>query len=188
MRPEQVPPGFWRWAGEQSAPVDGVELESSVATRFFQTVDPCPPEWGDLSWRIQLNKFVSGRADLPMFRTFYPGIEWNLSHPDDDRWFLTAWCKWEGPGPAYRDLCFPTPVQIQGDVVFFRIAWLPKAKPPDSPRSAAEPDFDKPLFLRSRVDARDRRRIAEDLQSKPEVEHERDPSVIMLDDIIDLSK
>ena len=100
MEREHAPPGFWQRA-ERAVLVDGVRLESDVPTRFFQTLDPFPPEWGRLRWRIQLNGIVSERAAAPMFRTFYPGVEWNL-HRAESRWFLTAWFTWEGPGPRYR--------------------------------------------------------------------------------------
>jgi hypothetical protein len=187
MQPEYAPPGFWQWPGDQPVLVDGVELDSGVPTRFFQTVDAYPAEWGRLRWRVQLNKIVSGRPVSPAFRTFYPGVEWNLNHPDY-RWFLTAWFKWEGPGPAYRDPLLPRPARIEEDTVLFRIAWMPKPRPLDFPDSAPEPDFDRPLFLRARVDARDRRRIAEALHLQPEPRAKSDSAVILLDDIIDASE
>ena len=170
MQPEHTPPGFWHGPGDQPVLVDGVEFESGVATRFFQSVDAYPSEWGRLRWRIQLNKIVSGRAGSPVFRTFYPGIEWNLHHPDY-RWFLSAWFQWEGPGPQYREPALPGPARIEKDTVLFRIA-----------------DFDRPVFLRSRVDVRDRRRIAEALQSQPELPAKPDSAVIVLDDIFEGSE
>jgi len=178
MEPEQAPPGFWPWPAAQPVLVDGVELESGVPTRFFQTVDAFPPEWGRLTWRVQLNKIDSGRAGPPVFRTFYPGTEWNLARPDH-QWFLSAWLRWEGPGPPYRAPA-PEAVRVVGDTVLFHIAWLPK--PGDFPDAAPEPDLDRPIFLRSRVDARDRRSIAESLQAQPARPAKADSGVITLDD------
>ena len=172
MKPEDAPPGFWQGPGDQRVLVDGVEFESGVPTRFFQTVDKHPPEWGRLSWRIQLNKIVAGQAATPVFRTFYPGVEWNLNRADH-RWFLTAWFRWEGAGPHYRCPGPAGPAHIEGDTVLFRIY------------SPPEPDHDRPLFLRSRVDARDRSRISEALQSQQELQANPDPAVIVLDDIIE---
>jgi hypothetical protein len=164
MQPELAPPGFWRWPGDQPVLIDGIEIESRVPTRFFQTVDSYPPEWGRLNWRLALNRIVSGRAAPPVFRTFYSGIEWNLNHPDY-RWFLSAWFKWEGPGPDERD-ALPGPI-VEGDTALFAIASSPKM-----------------LFLRSRVDARDRRRIAEDFRAQPEQRPKSDPGVISIDDLL----
>ena len=172
MQPEDAPPGFWEGPGDQPVLVDGVELESDVPTRFFQTVDKYPPEWGRLTWRIQLNKIVAGRAASPVFRTFYPGVEWNLNRADH-RWFLTAWFRWEGAGPHYRCPGPTGPAHIEGETVLFRM------------NSPPEPDHDRPLFLRSRVDARDRSRISEALQSQQEPQTKSDPAVIVLDDIIE---
>jgi hypothetical protein len=186
MRPEDAPPGFWQGPSDQAVLVDGVELESSVPTRFFQTADTYPSQWGRLSWRIQLNKIVAGRAVLPVFRTFYPGVEWNLNHPDY-RWFLSAWFRWEGPGPQYRDPCFPPSPQIEDDTALFRLAWMTKPGSLEFPDSPSEPDLDRPIFLRSRVDARDRRRISEVLRSQHEPQAASDSAVILLDDIIDSS-
>ena len=190
MLPEHAPPGFWLPRGDPALPIDGVEFESAVPTRFFQTVDAYPPEWGRLSWRIQVNKIESGRAVVPVFRTFYPGIEWNLNRPDY-RWFLTAWFTWDGPGPQYPPLNAAPPNDaplndaplngtplIEDDTVLFRIGWMPRVN------AAAEPDPERPIFLRSRVDARDRRRIAEDLQSHQAPEPKSGSGVISLDDII----
>jgi len=191
MQPEHAPPGYWQWPGDRPVLIDGVTLESRVPTRFFQTIDAYPGEWGRLSWRIQLNKIVSGQTALPAFRTFYPGVEWNLKHPDY-RWFLTAWLKWEGPGPPYRDPALPGPPQIpaliKDDTVLFCFAWMPKPKPVDVPDVPPEPDFERPLFLRSRVDARDRRSIAEAVHAKPEVAAKPASGVISLDDIIEAAE
>jgi hypothetical protein len=186
IRPENAPPGFWQRPDDRPALIDGVILESGVRTRFFQTVDVYPSEWGRLSWRIQLNKIVSDHAALPVFRTFYMGVEWNLDHPDY-RWFLTAWFKWEGPGPHYRDPSLPPPARIENDTALFRIAWMPKRRLRDFPDAAPEPDFEQPLFLRSRVDARDPRRISEALQSQRERQASSESAVISLDDIIEVS-
>lgn len=186
MEPEDAPPGPWPLPGDRPLLVAGVELESGVPTRFFQSVDTYPAEWGRLSWRVQVNKIVSDRAASPVFRTFYSGVEWNLNRPDF-RWFLSAWFHWDGPGPQYRDPCFPAPPQIDGDTALFRFAWMPKPAPPDTADAFPEPDLDRPLFLRSRVDARDRRRIAAALRSQPEVPAKRDPTLISLDDIIEAS-
>jgi hypothetical protein len=178
MHPEQAPPGFWTWPGDGPAPIAGVELDSSVATRFFQTLDPFPAAWGRLSWRIQLNKLVAGRAEPPSFRTFYPGVEWNLNR-SGGRWFLSAWFRWDGAGPAYAaDGASPGAIRIEGDTALFRFAWMPAADSPD------RPDLERPLFLRSRVDARDRRRIAEDLRSEREPAAPPDPGLIVLDDVL----
>lgn len=184
MEPEHAPPGFWQWPGDRPVLIDGVMLDSGVPTRFFQTVDAYPPEWGRLSWRIQLNKIESDRAVSPLFRTFYTGVEWNLHRPDY-RWFLTAWFKWEGPGPQFP--CLSGPAQIEEDTALFRIAWMPKPRPLDLQESAPEPDFDRPLFLRSRVDARDRRRISAALESQHEPQAKSDSAVISIDDIIEAS-
>lgn len=186
MQPEDAPPGLWQ-AGDRPPFVDGVELESNAPTRFFQSVDAFPSEWGRLSWRIQVNKIVSERAASPVFRTFYTGVEWNLNRPDY-RWFLSAWFHWEGPGPGYRDRCFPAPPLIDGDTALFRFAWLPLSGPPDLPGSVPQPDLERPLFLRSRVDARDRRRIAEAVRSQRDIAATSDPGVISLDDIIEASE
>lgn len=164
MQPEHAPPG-WQWPGGQPVLVDGVELDSAVPTRFFQTVDAYPAEWGRLTWRVQLNKIQSGQAAAPVFRTFYPGVEWNLRRPDP-RWFLTAWLRWEGPGPPHRDPGLTAPAQVDEDTVLFRIA-----------------DFERPIFLRSRIDARERRRIAETLTAQQR-QLPNQHAVIMLDDIV----
>ncbi len=187
MQPEHAPPGFWRWSVDRAVIIDGVHLDSGVPTRFFQTLDAYPSDWGRLSWRIQLNKRESGRAVTPVFRTFYAGVEWNLNRPDY-RWFLTAWFTWEGPGPQYRDPCLPGPAHIEDDTALFRIAWMPKPRPLDCPDSAPEPDPDRPLFLRSRVDARDRRRTSEALRPRHELRTKSDSAVILLDDILDVSR
>jgi hypothetical protein len=183
MQPEHAPPGFWPASGDRPALVDGVELDSSVPTRFFQTIDTYPPEWGRLTWRIQLNRIVAGRAALPAFRTFYTGVEWNLNRPDH-RWFLTAWLRWEGPGPEHRDQCLAAPAHIEDDAALFRIAWMMKPRAPQRSDSPPEPDLGRPLFLRSRVDARDRRRISETLQPQSKLETKPDSAVILLDDIV----
>lgn len=180
--PEHAPPG-WQWSGDQPVLIDGVELESGVPTRFFQTIDAYPAEWGRLTWRVQLNKIESDQAVAPVFRTFYPGVEWNLRRPDH-RWFLTAWLKWEGPGPRYRDPGLTVPAQVDEDTVLFRIAWMPKQRRLDFPDSGLEADFEQPVFLRSRIDARDRRRIAETLLAQQRQPAKSDAAVIMLDDII----
>jgi hypothetical protein len=122
-----------------------------------------------------------------VFRTFYAGVEWNLNRPDY-RWFLTAWFTWEGPGPPYRDPGLPGPAHIEDDTALFRIAWMPKPTPLDFPLSDAEPDFDRPLFLRSRVDARERRRISEGLRPEHERKAKSDSAVILLDDILGVSR
>lgn len=187
MQPEDAPPGFWQWPDDQPVLIDGVELYSEVPTRFFQTVDAYPSEWGRLRWRIQLNKVVSGRAVSPVFRTFYGGVEWNLKRPDY-RWFLTAWFTWEGPGPQYRQRCLPGPARIEENTALFRIAWIPKPRPLDLRDSAADPDFDRPVYLRSRVDARDRRRISEAVRAQDERQAKSDSAPILLDDIIEVSR
>ncbi len=172
MRREHAPPGFWPWPGDERALLEGVELESAVPTRFFQTVDPYPRTWGPLHWRVQLNKMVDGRAELPLFRAFYSGVEWNLNHPDY-RWLLTAWFRWEHrTGVPAAPPCGPSrPSHIEGKTVVF-------------PISVPDPEFVGSLYLRSRIDARDRERIAEALRS-----HERatnpEPSLIILDDVLD---
>ncbi len=183
---EHSPPGFWRWPGDGPVLIDGIQLESGVPTRFFQTVDAYPSAWGNLSWRIQLNKIVSDQAVSPAFRTFYPGVEWNLNRPDF-RWFLTAWFKWDGPGPQYDDAYLTGPPHVEGDTALFRIAWMPKSGPLAPADPGQEPDFNRPLFLRSRVDARDRRRISEALRSQHDAQAKSDSAVILLDDIIEAS-
>lgn len=186
MQPEDAPPDFWQRPDDRGALIDGVVLESSVPTRFFQTVDTLPPEWGRLSWRVQLNKIVSGRAGSPVFRTFYPGVEWKLDHPDY-RWFLTAWFRWDGDGPGYPDPGLPAAIRIEGDTVLFRIAWKPKPQHPESTNAPPEPDLARPVFLRSRVDARERKRIAEGLRAEHETPAAPPSAVISLDDIIEAS-
>jgi hypothetical protein len=160
MHAEDAPPGFW--SGAESQTLDGVELTSKARTRFFQTLDPYPREWGRLVWRVQVNKLEAERATLPMFRTFYPGVEWNLKVPDY-RWFLTAWLKWDGPGPPSARAIVPVP-KLEGDTVLFDIGAGTDARP---------------LFLRSRVDAREQRRIAPEAPSKPQ------SSIISIDDVIE---
>lgn len=184
MRSEHAPPGFWTQSGSGPVPIDGIELESGVPTRFFQTLDAYPPAWGRLSWRVQLNKIVSDLAAAPVFRTFYPGVEWNLNRPDP-RWFLTAWFRWEGPGPRYRGADPAGPPEIHGDTALFRIGWMPKAAAADRSDTEPEPDFERPLFLRSRIDARERRRISETLRTQRESESKTDVTTIVLDDIIE---
>jgi len=167
MQPEDAPPDFWQRPLDRAALIDGATLESGVPTRFFQTVDALPPEWGRFRWRVQLNKIASDRAGLPVFRTFYPGVEWNLNHPDY-RWFLSARFKWDGGGPQYRDPGLPGAVRVEADTVLFRIAWMPKPAQIGSPDAPPEPDVSRPLYLRSRVDARDRKRISEAVQARQE--------------------
>ena len=165
MQAEHAPPGFWKWP-ESSRLVPGVIVESAVPTRFFQALDAYPGEWGRLWWRLQLNRLLDERVELPVFRTFYPGTEWNLRRPDH-RWFLTGWFTWQGPGPeAAAEL---EPPQVEGDTVLF--------------------PFAAGRYLRTRVDARDRREIAaevaedEDHREGAGHEHE-DPSLIVIDDVI----
>jgi len=177
MHPDQAPPGFWTGPDDSPVLIAGAEFESSVRTRFFQTLDPFPPAWGRLSWRVQVNRLVAGRAERPVFRTFYPGVEWNLAQPEA-RWFLSAWFKWEGDGPRCPDTAVTGRVRIEGDTVLFRYAWMTAAGSHD------EPDLERPLFLRSRIDARDRRRIADELRSQREPAPAADPGVIVLDDIL----
>jgi hypothetical protein len=168
MQRADAPPGFWPWDGPQTALLDGAELESAVRTRFFQTVDPYPSTWGTLHWRIQLNNIVDDRVALPFFRASYPGVEWNLKHPGG-RWFLTAWFKWERAGESQA---YPSgPPRIEGDTVLFAIPM------PDTA-------FDGSLHLRSRVDARDRRSIAESVRTREQTPTS-DPTLIVLDDVID---
>jgi hypothetical protein len=177
MNPEQAPPGFWPGPGDAAALVDGVEFESTVPTRFFQTLDPFPRAWGRLSWRVQVNRLVDGRAEPPSFRTFYPGVEWNLSRPGG-RWFLSAWFRWDDGAPPWGELAVPGWIRVDGETVSFRYAWLPAAG------SADLPDRARPLFLRSRIDARSRRRIAEELRAEREPAPKTDPGVIVLDDVL----
>jgi hypothetical protein len=174
MRSEDAPPGFWR-SPQDVVAVDGVEISSFVPTRFFQTLDATPKAWGRLSWRVQVNKIVDGRAGLPAFRTFYPGVEWNL-RSGDGRWFLTAWFKWEGPGPPDCDLPLPRPARIEGDTALFPIARLPA-----SPGEAEEV---RTLVLKCRVDARDRRLVAQALRTARATEVAAS-GLIVLDDVID---
>jgi len=174
MQSDDAPPNFWRAPGESTALIDGVELESAVPTRFFQTLDAYPSEWGRLVWRVQLNKFVAGRAGSPVFRTFYPGVEWNLRCPDlhspDDHWFLTAWMRWEGTGPPDRNLAPAQPaVFVEAHTALFLVAQ----------------SLGQPVFLRSRVDARDRRQIAEAVAPAPKPPVDSGPGVLLLDDLIE---
>lgn len=169
MRREHAPPGFWPWPADERALLDGVELESGVPTRFFQIVDPYPRTWGPLRWRVQLNKMVDGRAELPLFRAFYSGVEWNLNHPDY-RWFLTAWFRWEhSAGVPAASSCGPS--HIEGNTVVF-------------PIPVPDPAFVGSLCLRSRIDARDRHRIAEAVRSHDRPTDTEAP-LIILDDVLD---
>lgn len=173
MHSDDAPPNFWR-AAEATALVDGVEFESAVPTRFFQTLDAYPAEWGRLVWRIQLNRFVAGRADSPAFRTFYPGIEWNLRRSgmqaSDDRWFLTAWMKWEGTGPPdYNPAAAQPAVRVEASTALFLVA----------------SNLEQSVFLRSRIDARDRRQIAQTVGSEREPSIASEEGLILLDDVIE---
>ncbi len=173
MQREHAPPGFWRWP-DACKTLEGVELESAIPTRFFQTVDQYPRAWGRLSWRVQLNKLVEDRAELPLFRTFYPGVEWKLNSTDA-RWFLTAWFLWELPGDKRSE---PQPAAVAGlddGVVSFAI-------------SRADPDSGERLYLRSRIDARDRHSVAETVQQQREGDAPAQTSVILIDDLLDLYK
>lgn len=172
MRREDAPSGFWRRAHHGAVLVDGVRLFSDVPTRFFQTVDAYPPEWGRLRWRIQLNRIVDEHAVTPMFRTFYPGVEWNLQRAGSP-WFLTAWLAWDGPGPRFSEPRTPAPARIDGTTALFPIARL---------------DDDTPLFLRSRVDARGRRAVYEALLARDQDRPPADPRLIVLDDIFHRSE
>jgi hypothetical protein len=162
MQVEDAPPGFWPWPDPGAVLVEGVEIESDVPTRFFQTLDRYPREWGSLSWRVQLNRLECGSAATPRFRTFYSGAEWNL-RGHGGRWFLTAWARWDGPGPGSGEPSIPRPVGIEGDTVLFRIG---------------------PVALRCRVDARDRREIASSLAARDRVEPLPTPGLIVLDDLV----
>lgn len=165
---ENAPPGFWRSSDGQEAIIDGVELRSSVPTRFFQSVDAYPPEWGRLSWRIQLNSLDGDVAGAPSFRTFYPGVEWNLGG-GNGRWFLSAWLRWSGDGPP-EGMRTSSAIQIEGDTVLFEFATTSN---------------NKLLFLRCRVDARDRRTIAKEVQTREQArERFADDDVIVLDDLL----
>ena len=177
MNPEQAPPGFWTGPSDRAVLIDGVEFESAVPTRFFQTLDPFPRAWGRMSWRVQVNRIVGDSAESPAFRTFYPGVEWNLNRPGG-RWFLSAWFRWDEGAAPCRDVTLPGPIVIDADTALFRYAWLPAAG------SADIPDPERPLFLRSRIDARSRRRIAEAVRAEREPAPKTDPGVIVLDDIL----
>jgi hypothetical protein len=172
MHREQAPPGFWQWPGEETALVQGVEFESVTPTRFFQTVDAYPHSWGRLSWRVQVNMIVAGQCALPMFRTFYPGVEWNLNHADH-HWFLTAWFRWDGRTGEQAQAHVGAPPQIEDDTAVFGIP--------------CDPTLTTPLHLRSRIDTRTRRSIAEALQSQAEPTVTPTHGVILLDDVIDLA-
>ena len=171
MRPEDAPPGFPLGPPDAAADADlhveGVCLESVVPTRFFQQLDRYPREWGRLTWRVQLNALDGDRAAAPSFRTFYPGVEWNLRR-GPQRWLLTGWLHWEGPGPQEQRDGSPCRPELDGDTVLFRFGTLPGGSP---------------LYLRSRVDARDRRSIAAALRAEPETPAP-DSSVIVLDDVL----
>lgn len=164
MRSEDAPPGFWA-APDLTAPVDGVRIESALPTRFFQSLDHYPPAWGTLRWRIQLNALRDDVPDRPAFRGFYPGVEWNL-RGGTGVWLLTAWFAWDGPGPE-ADRLPPAPPRLEGDVALFPFA-----------------GGDAPLFLRSRVDARDRRAIAAAVRSQAAAPAPPD-APILLDDLLD---
>ena len=185
MQPADAPPGFWPWPHERPVLVNGVALDSDQPTRFFQTVDACPREWGRFSWRIQLNRVVGGHAQSPVFRTFYQGVEWNLALPEH-RWFLSAWFKWDGLGPDYEDERASGRVQIAGDTALFRISWFPKLEREGV--TLPEPDLKKPLFLRSRIDARARRQIYEAVRAERDASAKTESTVIVLDDIINKPK
>lgn len=159
MQREHAPPGFWPWP-DDVMPIEGIELRSAVRTRFFQRVDDYPRDWGRLNFRIQVNKIAGDRAGIPLFRSFYPGIEWNLRQTDD-RWFLTAWFAWTGAGGQGKPS--QSPARIEGDTVLFPLP------PPD-------PQFEGAFYLRCRVDVGERR------AAQPQ---RSDPSLIVLDDVID---
>jgi len=163
MTIDDAPPGFWQWPGADSVLVDGVALESTVPTRFFQTLDPYPTEWGRLFWRVQLNRLENGRATTPMFRTFYPGVEWNLKHRGG-HWFLSAWFKWQAGVPAGADPSQRASIRVEGDTVAFELG---------------------PVVLRSRVDARERQAVAESLRAHERPSPPPPAGVILLDDIVD---
>ncbi|MGH7662283.1 MAG: hypothetical protein ACRENA_15355 [Vulcanimicrobiaceae bacterium] len=160
---DDAPPGFWQWPVTDSAQIEGVELESAVPTRFFQTLETYPSEWGRLFWRVQLNRFEDGRVSLPMFRTFYPGVEWNLNHPGG-RWFLSAWFKWQGDSPDGADPSQRAAIRIEGDTVVFTLGQI---------------------VLRTRVDARDRKAVAESLHAHERKSEPPPQGVILLDDVVD---
>ena len=172
---EDAPPGFWLLPGADSAIVDGVEFESSAPTRLFQSLDSYPQEWGRLSWRVQLNKLEAGRAALPVFRTFYPGVEWNLRA--GGWWFLSAWFKWEGSGPPYPQDDLRHAPRIEGDTAVFCVSWWP--------RRDGRPDATRAICLRSRVDARNRRTIAQSVASHSEHDEHHPDGVIVLDDLLE---
>ncbi len=182
MRADDAPDGFWPHAGEPIARVDGVRVHSDVPTRFFQTLEPYPREWGRLVWRIQINKLVDETAARPMFRTFYPGVEWNLNGTGAC-WVLTAWFRWDGPGAPCPDRSPNGTALVEGDTALFRYAWMPK--PSNGDAAGAVPDPDRPLYLRSRVDARDRRSIAAALRAGAEPSPAADSLLIALDDFIE---
>lgn len=170
MRAEEAPPGFWSGPPDRPVLVEGVELTSDGPTRFFQSVDAYPKDWGRLTWRVQLNAIVDNRVALPMFRTFYTGVEWNLRSRSRD-WFLTAWLTWDGPGPQDGEQSSFAPPIIEEERVLFRFARTPK-----------------PLFLRTRIDARDRRRIAQEVRAREQAEVAPERAVIVLDDVIGHSR
>ena len=128
-----------------------------------------------MSWRVQLNKLDAGRATLPAFRTFYPGVEWNLRA--GGRWFLSAWFRWEGAGPPYAQTDLRSAPRIEGDTAVFCVSWWPR---PDG-----RPDATRPICLRSRVDARDRKTMAQSVASRSDKDDHDDRGIIMLDDLLE---
>ncbi|MGH7707541.1 MAG: hypothetical protein ACREM8_00380 [Vulcanimicrobiaceae bacterium] len=164
---DDAPPGFWPWPAQGSALIAGVEFASAAPTRFFQRIDACPPQWGRPLWRVQINQLAAGRAAMPVFRTFYPGVEWNLRLPGA-RWFLSAWLKWNDPNQSNRAAGSLVPVRIEGDEVLFRVA-----------------DIEPQPFLRCRVDARERNEVSASLRAQREPPQRSDPSVIALDDLFE---
>ncbi len=172
MHREHAPPGFWPWRDDVRC-IEGVEFESTGPTRFFQTVDTHPRSWGRLNWRVQLNKLADDRAALPLFRTFYPGVEWKLAPSADQRWFVTAWFRWDRPAGEHVEGCAGSVAAIESGVISFRIP-------------AFDRDSGETLQLRSRVDARDRRSIADSVQSVRKSDASTKSTLINLDDVLDL--
>ncbi len=78
--------------------------------------------------------------------------------------------RWEGAGPPDRNLAAAQPaVAVDANTALFLVAQ----------------NLEQPVFLRSRVDARDRRQIAQAVGPEDEPSTNTGAGVILLDDLIE---